>query len=81
MMMRMLIAAAIAVAIGITPGVITGVSAEDAACDGPNGGVDHAFDAATAPGRAGDHVPAGHVDFVVTTVTDSNPQVPDAGCP
>jgi hypothetical protein len=53
----------------------------DAACDGANGGVDNAFAQATAPGRAGDHVPAGQVDFVVGTVTDSNPQVPATGCP
>ena len=60
---------------------VTGVSADDAACDGANGGVDAAFAAATAPGRAGDHVPAGQVDFVVSTVTDSNPEVPATGCP
>jgi len=58
------------------------VSAEgDAACDGANGGVDNAFAQATAPGRAGDNVPAGQVDFVVGTVTDGNPEVPATGCP
>src|SRR3990172_3469123 len=63
----------------------TGVSAVpipgEAACDGANGGVDNAFAAATAPGRAGDNVPAGQVDFVITTVVDSNPEVPATLCP
>ena len=61
---------------------LAGASADgDAACDGANGGVDNALAQATAPGRAGDHVPAGQVAFVIATVTDSNPQVPTGGCP
>jgi len=80
-MKRMLIASAFVLAMSFTPVSISGVFAQDAACDGANGGVDAAFAAATAPGRAGDHVPAGQVDFVVGTVTDSNPQVPAGGCP
>jgi len=72
-------AAALALALALP---LAGASADgDAACDGANGGVDNAFDQATAPGRAGDHVPAGQVDFVVGTVTDHNPQVPPTGCP
>jgi len=69
--------AALALALALP---LAGASAEDAACDGANGGVDAAFAAATAPGRAGDNVPAGQVDFVVGTVTDSNPEAP-ADCP
>jgi len=70
--------AALALALALP---LAGASAEgDAACDGANGGVDTAFAAATAPGRAGDNVPAGQVAFVVGTVTDSNPEAP-ADCP
>lgn len=80
-MKRFLIISLIAFAMGLTPIALNGVSAQEAACDGDNGGVDAAFDAATAPGRAGDNVPPGQVDLVVNTVTDSNPEVPATGCP
>ena len=80
-MKRLLIVPAIALALAFTPAALTGVSAQEAACDGANGGVDHALEQASAPGRAGDHVPAGQLDFVVSTVTDSNPEVPAGGCP
>ena len=80
-MKRMLMVLAIVLGMAFTPIALNGVSAEDAACDGANGGVDAALAAATAPGRAGDNVPAGQVDFVIATVTDSNPQVPATGCP
>ena len=80
-MRRLLIVPVIAFALAFTPVALSGASAEEAACDGANGGVDHALDQASAPGRAGDHVPAGQEDFVVSTVNDSNPQVPAGGCP
>ena len=80
-MRRLIIVPVIAFALAFTPVAFNGVSAQDAACDGANGGVDHALEQATAPGRAGDNTPAGLVDFVTSTVTDSNPQVPAGGCP
>lgn len=81
-MKKMLMVAVVLLAFAITPFLgATGVLAQDAACDGANGGVDHALQQATAPGRAGDNVPAGQVAFVTSTVTDSNPQVPSGGCP
>ena len=80
-MKRLFIVPIIVVALAFTPVALSGVSAEDAACDGSNGGVDHAVEQATAPGRAGDHVPPGQVDFVTNTVNDQNPQVPAGGCP
>ena len=79
-MKRMLIASAVVLAMSVMPVSISGVFAEgDAACDGANGGVDTAL-AAAVPG-AGPNVPAGQVDFVISTVTDSNPEVPAGGCP
>jgi hypothetical protein len=81
-MKKMLMVAVTVLAFAITPLLgATGVLAQDAACDGADGGVDEAQQQATAPGRAGDNVPAGQVAFVISTVTDSNPEVPDGGCP
>ncbi len=81
-MRKKILAFVFAVALALTVGLplAGGVSAQDAACDGANGGVDTAFAAATAPGRAGDNVPAGQVDFVVGTVVTQNPEAP-AVCP
>jgi len=78
-MKRMLIASAFVLAMSFAPVSISGVFAQDAACDGTDGGVDTAL-AAAIPG-AGPNVPEGQVDFVISTVTDSNPEVPATGCP
>jgi hypothetical protein len=81
-MKKMLMVAVTVLAFAIMPLLgATGVLAQDAACDGVHGGVDQALQQATAPGRAGDNVPAGQVAFVISTVTDSNPQVPAGWCP
>ena len=78
-MRRFLIVPVIAFAMAFTPIALNGVSAQEAACDGANGGLDTAFD--NAGPAAGPNVPAGQLDFVVATVTGSNPEVPLTGCP
>ena len=80
-MRRLLIMPVIVLALVFTPIGMNGVSAQNAACAGPNSGVDHALEQATVPGRAGDNTPPGQVQFVTDTVTDSNPEVPAGGCP